>query len=440
MKKLLLLFVTIATFAYADAFIKESDIYVQDGKVFSLHDDKEITGVMLKEKDGFTYYTTYNQGVKVKEKVLNSSREVVSEYSFDNSGLINGKVMYSDDYGVSKVSSYTKGIVNGYAKAMYYEDLDYEGNFTYGIANGKIKFLDANAVMQDKLASNGKITTTAEKSLFDTYFAKEFIASSSIKLDKGKAYKGTTLFTGLAFTGTDGYITNATFYNNGEKKAYFEFSLGFMTLATIYTNENTYTEYSFTSFSYVQGMLYTVTNFANNVENGYYSTYYEDGWRFEGTFKDGKLFGKGTYYDENNKIREIHDYLNDKYTAVLYFDFEKNIIEGKLQGEKIDGNWVKTGKATYYTKTGKLDEEIEYNGTKGYSKLYYENGKLKKEGSVDSTSNLFAGEVKEYYETGILKSKLTYTDGYLNGKQYYYNEQGKESKVENYDYGTLLDK
>ena len=440
MKKIIFLFLALTVFSYSETFIKDADIFFKDGKAYSLIDDKEISGVIYKEQDGLTYYTTYDKGAKVKERILNAKREIVSEYSFDDQGLINGKVMFTDDYGVSTISTYGKGIINGYAKASYYEDLDYEGSFSYGIAHGKMKFLDVNYLIQEKNIYNGKINDKTENFIFNEYFSKDFVKNSDIKIENDKAYRNKNLFTGFAFTGSDGYVTSGIYYSAGDKKASFEFAQGFMTRALVYTNKTNFTEYKYLSFGYVQGMLYTITNFVNGVENGFYSTYYEDGWRFEGTFKDGKLFGRGVYYDEKNKIREVHDYLNDKYSAILYFDYEKNLIEGKLQGEKLNGEWIKTGKAVYYTNSGKLDEEIEYNGPKGYTKLYYESGKLKREGYVDSYTNLYVGEIKEYYETGVLKSKLNYTDGYLNGKQYYYDEKGNELKTENYDYGALLEK
>jgi hypothetical protein len=185
--------------------------------------DKEVTGVLLKEKDGFATYSTYSKGVKTKEKVLNSKREVISEYSYDTNGLITGKVRYSDDYGVTSEAQYINGVRNGFSKANYYEDLDYEGNFSYGIAHGKIKFLDGNYVLQEKTFSNGVINNTVGKTQFSGYFIGNFVNSEKIKLEKELAYKNNKLFSGLAFKSTDGYVSSGTFYKMGVKKAYFEF-------------------------------------------------------------------------------------------------------------------------------------------------------------------------------------------------------------------------
>lgn len=436
MKKIIIVFSIFSYFILAaDNFIKESDIFIQNGKAYLLSTEKEVTGVILKEKDGFTTYSTYANGIKTKEKVLNSKREVINEYSYNTNGLISGKIKYSDDYGVSTDSTYVNGIRNGFSKANYYEDLDYEGNFSYGIAHGKIKFLDTNYVLQEKTFSNGLISSVVGKEQFTEYFNGTFVKDEQIQLNKELAYKDNKLFTGFAFKALDGYISSGTYYKAGVKKAYFEFDNGFMSRALIYSKSNDYTEYKYMSYNFLKGVTYTITEFVNGVENGPYSTYYEDGWRFEGTFKDGKLIGTGYYYDESNKIKEVHQYLNDTYKSTLYFDYDKKIIEGTVEGKKVNDKWIKTGKAIYYNKNGILEEEIMYDGNKGYTKFYYTSGKLQKEGYVDAYTNYYEGEIKEYYESGVLKAKYNYVNGYLDGNQYYYDENGVQTKIEKYDYG-----
>ena len=95
MKKIIIVFSIFSYFILAaENFIKESDIFIQNGKAYLLSTEKEVTGVILKEKDGFTTYSTYAKGVKTKEKVLNSKREVINEYSYNANGLISGKIKY----------------------------------------------------------------------------------------------------------------------------------------------------------------------------------------------------------------------------------------------------------------------------------------------------------------------------------------------------------
>ena len=61
MKKIILIFAILNCFIFgADSFIKENDIFIQGGKAYLLATDKEVTGVLLKEKDGFATYSTYS--------------------------------------------------------------------------------------------------------------------------------------------------------------------------------------------------------------------------------------------------------------------------------------------------------------------------------------------------------------------------------------------
>jgi len=69
---------------------------------------------------------------------------------------------------------------------------------------------------------------------------------------------------------------------------------------------------------------------------------------------------------------------------------------------------------------------------------FYPSGKLKLSGEVDPYTSYYKGEIKEFYETGIIKAKYNYVDGYLSGKQYFYDTKGVQIKVETYDSGELV--
>lgn len=441
MKKALLIFITLSYFTLAaESFIDENKIFIKNGKAYFLSNETQITGTVMKKNEGTTVYSTYKNGIKTKEKVLNSNREVISEYTYDSNGLINGKVLYADDYGTNIETNYKNGIVDGFVSSKYYGDIDFEGNFSYGVAHGKAKVLNMNYDLEEKVFSNGVNSKIIESFKFSPYLANvKYVSEDSIKLTKNKMYSNNQLFTGLAFKSSNNYIVKGTYYKSGDKKAYFEFDNGFMKKAMLYSDANSYTQYDFNAYNYMQGIVYTITGFVNGVENGAYVNYYPDGWRFEGTFKDGKLIDVGYYFNEKNEIKEVHEYLDDTYKSTLYFDYNKKIVEGKVEGKKVNDYWIKTGKAIYYNVKGYVEEEIVYDGEKGYMKFYYENGKLQKEGYVNAFSNYYEGEIKEYYESGILKAKYNYVNGYLDGIQYYYDENGVQNKTEKYDYGYLLD-
>ncbi len=66
------------------------------------------------------------------------------------------------------------------------------------------------------------------------------------------------------------------------------------------------------------------------------------------------------------------------------------------------------------------------NGFKSYE-YNYVNGKVQ-------------GIVKRYYESGKLKAIQHYKDGFLNGKEYWYNPNGKLEFVRNYINGNEITK
>ncbi len=128
----------------------------------------------------------------------------------------------------------------------------------------------------------------------------------------------------------------------------------------------------------------------------------------------------------------------------------------------LEGTW------TYYHANGKVMYEVSYNkwGTINYLKEYYANGKLKCEGEVLSGGiaadcenelpvleldidykNYFKedgtpilkngnGNVKYYYNNGVLKSEVTYLKGQRNGWYKKYNKEGHLVEVGKYVNGN----
>lgn len=443
MKKKIVSFLALSSLVLAanSNVIKESKIFVKDGKAYTLGTEKAITGVILKEKDGLSYYTTYKKGVKLSEKILNSNREVVGEYNFDENGLVTGKVLYTDSYGIKSESNYLKGLRTGYSKAEYYEDLDYQGDFNYGIAHGKMKYMDVNYILQDKVFADGAVVTgNVGQSVFKPYFDMKFYKQDKITLKDGKATIDNKSLTGTVISEKDGVVDSATSYKNGLKIADFKFNGGFMTEAKVYgSSESSYKLFTFGSLNFLSGVLTSTDNCENNKRNGMSEIFYEDGWKFHGSYKDDLLDGTAHYYDENGILKYVYEYKNNTYKAISYFDYNKKTVESTFEGKYTDKDgWIKSGKAIYYTEDGKVEEEIVYDGYKGYTKFYYPSGKLKMEGYVSSLTDYYEGEFKEYYENGTLKTKWNYAEGYLNGKQFYYDEKGNQTKVEEYDYGYII--
>lgn len=139
-------------------------------------------------------------------------------------------------------------------------------------------------------------------------------------------------------------------------------------------------------------------NWKENEFDGKGTRYYNDG-KYEGTFKEGKRNGFGTFYNDNGN-KYVGNYKNDKsngkgtYTWKNGDKYIGNYLDGRSNGNgKIiwsDGYYLigtfKDGKAhgqvKEYYKDGKLAFEGEYkNGNSdGYGKEYDRNGKIIYEG------------------------------------------------------------
>jgi len=123
----------------------------------------------------------------------------------------------------------------------------------------------------------------------------------------------------------------------------------------------------------------------------------------------------------NRQGKWIRKYDKDKVAYIGYF---KN---NKLVG---------TYKRWYYS--GALKAEIRYNndGSVGYAKLYWDDGKIMSKGKYINQN--VKDSIWEYYGTdGALLSKESYNKGVLNGNTYDYFRDGSLSKLAPYVNGKL---
>lgn len=440
MKNILTIFIILSKILFANEIYKDEDIFIQNGKAYFLKNDVEVSGTVSSVGNNNITYSIYVKGNISKVKILNFKRELISEYTMDSNGLINGKASIYNENGEVIIGQYKNGIINGEAKQEYYDEFDFEGQFLSGVAHGKIKAIDLNGNKIDYIYSNGIPKKQQETFLFDKYFNKEFVKIELLKNEKNQMKKDGKLFTGLGVKSERGLVTEGIYYLEGIKKAQFNFQDGFMTSLRIYKSTDNYEENLFYS-EMNKGVLNSQNIYLNGQLNGKTTEYFLNGERQEGNYVNGELNGKVIYYNFDNKIIEIRIYDNKTYNSISYYDYEKNKIskksEWKFSYELLD--WINTGTATFFNENGYIDEEMIYgDNNKVASKVYYPNGKIKITGEIDVFSDFYIGNVTEYYESGIIKTLYNYSKGYLDGNQYYYDNQGKQIKVEKYDYGTLV--
>ena len=133
------------------------------------------------------------------------------------------------------------------------------------------------------------------------------------------------------------------------------------------------------NYSISMAVLFMMGEFSNNLPNGYGNFYFDDGTGnyYEGQFKNGKFNGKGTKYNQDNKIIYEGDFVDGMMegNGKLFYDngsyYVGEFKEGKRHG---DGNeYDKNGKwlrgITYYNgeyirsyEDASVPDEIEEEG------------------------------------------------------------------------------
>ena len=121
------------------------------------------------------------------------------------------------------------------------------------------------------------------------------------------------------------------------------------------------------------------------------------------------------------------------------FEETKYTRKGKLSSIRIEDDFNRYKKATIYNKKGAIDFTMRTeNGITVYEKFDGKNHLIK----VDSTNADFKaiGTWVTYYPNGVLKTKIPFTDGLLDGIYYTYYESGAIKTIEVYILGNKAGK
>lgn len=161
-------------------------------------------------------------------------------------------------------------------------------------------------------------------------------------------------------------------------------------------------------------------------------------YQYKGQFKDDKPVGKFTYYYESSKVKAIvtHDDLTGRSEANYYHENGLLMSHGIYRNMKKDSVW------TNYSPLGRLSSKESYkndslhgqkvvfflpedldNKSRIVSAIYnYDNGRLN-------------GEVKEFFETGVLMKKGQYLNNRKVGVWEDYHPNGVKSAEYRYKNG-----
>lgn len=228
---------------------------------------------------------------------------------------------------------------------------------------------------------------------------------------------------------------------------------------------------------YKNGNLKASITYKNNRQNGYAKIYYKN--RIvseEGIWKGNRWTGQYKYYHKNGKPAYIWNFDNEgRRTGHQQYFFENGNL--RLEGNWEDGKEQGVIKEYYVTGKIKMRSEWKFGKTDGVLREYYENGTVKAEkvfnngiynpnaskvyayknntnnnnqqDSVKVANNpnnnqadLFTGTGfhKIYNDKKQLIQEGNFSKGVLvNGKKYYYDENGKHIKTAVYEEGRITE-
>ena len=160
---------------------------------------------------------------------------------------------------------------------------------------------------------------------------------------------------------------------------------------------------------------------------GYYST--TNTKRYEGFFENDVPVGEFTYHSEKGYVSAKVNFLNDSVSlSEMYYENGFVMAKGKFV------NKLKVGKWSTYIQTGDLLNIYNYKLGKmdGPQFMYYpENKETKKNPVMEEfycVDGIKDGIWKQYYELGSVKAKGQYSKGLKQGRFEYYFLNGNIDK------------
>ena len=176
-------------------------------------------------------------------------------------------------------------------------------------------------------------------------------------------------------------------------------------------------------------------NFRNDIKEGYTRYYYPGGnLKQEIPFQQGIEQGFGKEYGTDG-------------TIITLTEYKRGFIVDRLRINRKDGNGRKQGRWYTFYETGNLKTEVTYKDGKknGYLKEYAENGDLLKISKyVDDEIQTEAEEIQkpeiqnEYYPDGKVKISAMFRNGVPEGIRREYNSDGFVEKAYLYKQGVII--
>ncbi len=340
----------------------------------------------------------------------------------------NGKGKYTDLKGNVYEGSWTNGALIGYITLRYKNKSLYEGEYNNGIrGKGKFTYSDGSVYTgnfaKNKRSGYGELVNSFDLTYKGNWVSNEvdgqgefYLTSSQVKIAEGVWKTDKTNPSDSKFISSDGlmvcYYANKNLYY-GKSQEGMPNGIGTM--------------------KYAIGDVYE-GNFVKGIYNGYGRLKLKDNSEYKGDWKNGEKDGFGTLTKaDKSAVKGYWKY--DNYKGVELPDNTPKMVlrpvtcesnrEGNLELDRFievgncinglrDGEWKEVdseGKihAIYNYKKGVKDGSfINYHYTNRTisSKQFYKDG-------------LLEGYCFEYFEKGLIKSKIKFTNGIMDSAYYY---------------------
>lgn len=161
---------------------------------------------------------------------------------------------------------------------------------------------------------------------------------------------------------------------------------------------------------------------------------------YKGQFKDDKPTGTFTYYYPSNKVKAVvvHNDKTGRSAATMYHE------NGMIEAKGIYRNQLKDSVWDYFGPSGKQSMKETYSKDKlnGLATVYYVSEDPSDKRLIVAKTSMYLngklhGDVIEYFDTGIVKSKVTYVNGAKSGVMVTNHPNGKPMMTERYKNGVL---
>ena len=418
-------------------------------------DTTDIVNYYLGKKNGYSTHYQYKKDendslhrfIVSKELFLNDKKNGRSFYYKNNrlwktvmfvDGIKNGPTFYyTNDTLVTTIELYKNNFligtenINRYDKAhlkhgtwkYFYDDgtIRQEEHYIHGKLNGDLKqFSTSGKIIEKKHYEQG--VPKKWEPLNDSIMSEKKKYSPTGQLKYSGFFKHDSIPIGVHREyASDGSLSNVTIYDtNGIKKA-----VGIYDSLSRRTGEWT--------FYFPSGQISSKGHFRKNKRIGKWVFFYPNGDTEQvGTFKNNRINGIWKWYYHNEKLRRLEHYdmnvrnglyfelspQGDTITVGNYTDGEKNGIWKNFTGDQIEyGRYVDNMQEGLWQAFNKKNNKLIFKG-------FYNQGELD-------------GKVYYFYNNGKIKRVEAYRNNIPHGLWIYYDDHHTPFLVIKYRHGKI---